>query len=85
MSMQLIVSPSGELRCIYGETIDLAALGELSIRRGSHVEPNCSGRWIADLGPVNGPILGPFATRSLAMAAEEQWLIHHWLRPIAAQ
>jgi len=32
------------------------------------------GAWVADLRPVNGPLLGPFAKRSVALAAEEEWL-----------
>ena len=38
--MQLVVEPRGTLRCIYGEEIDLHALGSLTIERGSHVEPD---------------------------------------------
>ena len=45
--MQLIVTPSGDLRCIYGEAIELAQLGQLTIRRGSHVEPDSNGQWLA--------------------------------------
>ena len=81
--MQLIVTSSGDVRCIYGESIDLAQLGELSIRRGSHVEPDPKGQWLADLGPVNGPVLGPFASRIQALAAEEVWLLANWLASAA--
>ena len=35
--MQLVITPSGDIRCLYGETIDLARLGQLEIRRGSFV------------------------------------------------
>ena len=77
--MQLIVHPSGQICCLYSETINLAQLGRLLIRRGSHVEPNDQGQWHADLGPCAGPILGPFAQRSDALAAEEHWLLEHWL------
>jgi hypothetical protein len=72
--MQLHINPAGKIRCVYGEVIDLAELGELSIRRASHVEPDHEGHWWADLSPVGGPRLGPFAHRSPAFAAEEQWL-----------
>ncbi len=77
--MQLFISPNGDARCLYGEAIDLAELGSLSIRRGSHVEPNEHGHWLCDLAPVAGPQLGPFATRSQALRAEEAWLTQHWL------
>jgi hypothetical protein len=75
--MEIVISPSGAARAIYGETIDLAALGSLSIRRASHVEPNDAGEWFADLAPVSGPRLGPFALRSQALAAELEWLESH--------
>jgi len=51
----------------------------MSIRRGSHVEPDDAGRWWADLAPVNGPKLGPFVRRANALAAELEWLEAHWL------
>jgi hypothetical protein len=79
--MQLIITPGGQSRCIYGEEIDLAQLGELTIRRGSHVEPSLGGQWLCDLSPVSGPILGPFDSRSAALAAEVAWLSANWLIP----
>jgi hypothetical protein len=77
--MELIVDVHGQARCIYGEAIDLAALGELTIRRASHVEPTLDGQWLADLSPVGGPVLGPFDLRSQALEAEHAWLCEHWL------
>jgi len=77
--MQLLVEPDGAVRCIYGEEIDLCSLGNPVIRRASHVEPTVDGRWTADLSPVAGPNLGPFATRSQALEAESRWLERHWL------
>ncbi len=79
--MELIVKPNGTLRCIYGEAIDLHALGSPSVSRASHVEPDQHGRWLADLSPVDGPRLGPFDRRSDALAAESAWLEQHWLIP----
>lgn len=79
--MQLIVDPAGRIRCIYGETIDLTSLGQISISRASHVEPNVRGNWLADLTPVGGPRLGPFQLRSDALTAEVQWLEANWLSP----
>jgi hypothetical protein len=72
--MVLRIDPRGRVRCLYSEVLDLAALGDLSIRRASHVEPDAEGRWLADLSPVGGPVLGPFALRSEALAAEVSWL-----------
>jgi hypothetical protein len=77
--MRLRVAPDGTVRAIYGEAIDLAALGRPSIARASHVEPDAEGRWSADLTPVGGPVLGPFRCRTEALAAEERWLAQHWL------
>jgi hypothetical protein len=77
--MRLLIDRRGTVRCLYGEAIDLASLGALSIRRGSHVEPDAGGRWWADLAPAGGPWLGPFGRRSAALAAERDWLEAHWL------
>lgn len=74
----------GAVKCIYGEAIELAALGLLTIARGSHVEPDAHGKWWADLSPVLGPRLGSFDNRSLALAAEVAWLEEHWHRPTAS-
>jgi hypothetical protein len=77
--MQLIVSATGDMHCLYGEEIPLAALGRLSIVRASYVEPDQNGKWFADLSPVGGPILGPLPRRSVALHREQEWLEDHWL------
>jgi hypothetical protein len=77
--MDLIVSPDGTIRAVYAEAIDLGVLGHVVISRASHVEPNGSGRWLADLTPVAGPVLGPFDLRSEALEAEQDWLVTNWL------
>ena len=77
--MDLIIEPKGRVRCLYDEGIDLTKLGPLSIRRASHVEPDVSGRWFADLNPMTGPVLGPFLCRSEALAAERAWIQAHRL------
>lgn len=77
--MDLIVEPGGVVRCIYDETLDVAAFGRPTIARASHVEPNADGAWTADLTPTHGPILGPFPQRSQALDAEMAWLRKHWL------
>ena len=77
--MDLIVSPDGTIRAVYAEAIDLGVLGQAVITRASHVEPDDSGRWLADLTPVAGPVLGPFDLRSEALKAEQAWLVTNWL------
>jgi hypothetical protein len=77
--MNLLVLSDGSVRAIYGEDIDLGVLGKTIITRASHIEPETNGRWIADLTPVSGPILGPFDRRSDALAAEQSWLESNWL------
>ena len=80
--MKLLIAPTGSIRCVYGEAVNLHRLGRLSIQRGSHVEPTADGQWTADLSPVNGPLLGPFVSRAEALAAEVAWLLEHWLVPV---
>jgi hypothetical protein len=77
--MDLLVLPDGTIRAIYAEEIELDSLGHVVITRASHVEPDDSGRWLADLTPVAGPVLGPFNRRSEALEAELAWLVTNWL------
>lgn len=77
--MDLVIDLRGEVRCIYGEAIDLHQLGQPRIERASHVEPDVEGLWWADLSPVHGPRLGPFTKRTKALAAEHDWLVTNWL------
>ena len=77
--MDLIVAPSGCIRHIYNDHLDLSQLGQVAITRASHVEPDSSGQWRADLSPVGGPILGPFTKRAAALAAEVEWLEQNML------
>lgn len=70
--MELVISPSGKITTIYSEVLNLAALGAQRIERASHVEPDASGRWFAQI--IDGPVFGPFERRSEAIAAELAWL-----------
>jgi hypothetical protein len=79
--MDLVVSPDGTVRAIYAEDINLGDLGSPLISRASHVEPDSQGRWLADLSPVGGPVLGPFDRKSEALTAELTWLEANWLLP----
>jgi hypothetical protein len=73
--MELVVGAGGDVRCIYDEALDLREIGRLQITRASLVEPDAEGYWWADMGPVDGPVLGPFKSRSEALGAERGWLL----------
>ena len=77
--MELLIQTTGNVRCVYDESLDINSLGRVNIQRGSHVEPTTDSRWTADMSPVNGPVLGPFVNRSMALEAERTWLLDHWL------
>jgi hypothetical protein len=79
--MDLFITTDGNTRCLYDDLISLAFLGEITIRRASHVDPDGDGNWWADLAPSSGPVLGPFTTRGDALRAETEWLIIHVLKP----
>jgi hypothetical protein len=79
--MELVVDAGGDVRCIYDEALDLRKIGTLQITRASHVEPDAEGFWWADMGPSDGPVPGPYSSRSEALAAEWEWLIRR--RPAA--
>ena len=75
--MDIIFAPNGTARALYSDSFDHSSLGRISIRRASHVEPETTGDWFADLAPVGGPRLGPYRLRGDALAAEVAWLIAH--------
>jgi hypothetical protein len=78
--MELVVGCDGSARCIYNEALDLREIGRLCITRASHVEPDAEGYWWADMGPVDGPVLGPYGSRSVALEAERGWLLRPTIR-----
>ena len=74
----LIVIGGGKTTAIYSDALveAFAGEGELKTRRASHVEP-CADGWQADMAPMGGPILGPYALRQTALKAEVAWLEKH--------
>ena len=78
-TLRLRVVAGGRIKAIHHDALEWQRLGRVSIELGSHVEPNSAGEWTADLSPVGGPVLGPFAKRGAALAAEVAWLEQHWL------
>jgi hypothetical protein len=79
MVVKLRLRRDGAVSMVYSEGLDLRELGRpVAIRRASHVEPTHAGDWTADMAPVAGPVLGPFANRGEALEAERRWLdVHH--------
>lgn len=74
---ELHFGDDGTVRTVFTDDVDLEllrAIGTTTIARASHVEPTQDGHWTADLGPVRGPVLGPFPRRAQALAAELAWL-----------
>jgi len=73
--MKIKINPDGMVEMLYTERIDLAAIGKITeIRRASHIEPTAKMQWQADMTVSGGPVLGPYDTRSGALAAEIDWL-----------
>lgn len=72
----ITITDSGDARMIYDDDLRglMGMLGTASIRRVSHVEPDESGLWWADMAPMNGPRIGPFHYRYQALSAEREWL-----------
>lgn len=75
--LSLFIDADG-VQFIYDDRLAGAFDGEdAETRRASHVEPEGRG-WVADMGPVGGPVLtedgAPFRTRAAALAAEAAWL-----------
>jgi hypothetical protein len=67
-----------QIRFIYNDDLsNLMNQGKTVVKRASHVEPDGNGRWIADMSPVNGPVLGPYNRRDEALQREVEWLLKH--------
>jgi hypothetical protein len=69
-----VIKPTGLFVAIYSDDWAYEKLGKPCIRRASHVEPDESGRWFADMTTSSGPILGPFRKRQEAINAELEYL-----------
>ena len=74
--MRILIGADGSARGIYADALRdvYEALGTLTVRRASHVEPGPDGLWYADLSPVGGPVLGPYRLRQEALDAEVEAL-----------
>ncbi|MGL6195478.1 MAG: hypothetical protein ACRC2T_11725 [Thermoguttaceae bacterium] len=78
--MEIHINQTGTVSYVYNELVDLSPLGKTQIKRASYVEPDDTGKWFADLSPVQGPVLGPFFMRSEAVQAEVAYLHSHFFK-----
>lgn len=82
--LNLFIDQQGVIEAIYSDSLlPILSLGTPEIRRASHVEPAMAGDgspcWYADMGPSNGPTLGPFKSRQEALDEEVKWLLENRL------
>lgn len=80
--VSLIFGPGGEVSHVHDEAAPglYSPLGPVTaIRRASRVEPTTDmpPKWTADMAYSGGPVLGPFDTRTQALAAEAAWLLRN--------
>ena len=77
--LRLLIDARGEIFFLHDDALlPVMQEGQTRTVRASHVEPGPDGRqWFADLSPQNGPNLGPFPTRTEALAAEVAWIEKH--------
>lgn len=73
-TVSVFFQASGSVVNIYDESLNLGFLGKPKTQRASHVEPDDANDWWADMTPVGGPVLGPYARRSDALRAEHDYL-----------
>ena len=74
------IAKDGTLRFIYDETLSpLLTTGPATVQRASFLTEQENGEWMGNLAPVQGPTIGPFPTRALAIQAEREWIEKHWL------
>lgn len=75
MTTDIYIDADGTVSFVHDDDLASAFAGDMATtRRASHVEPCGGGGWAADMAPVGGPVLGPFARRDEALAAEREWL-----------
>ena len=80
--MKAVVSPGGEVRSLYRDSVELRDLGSFTITRASVIEPDPSGMWESTLilripgpGGLEGrESLGKFRSRGEALEAEAREL-----------
>jgi hypothetical protein len=77
MPNAVFIRTDGSVQFVYSDDLAdaLRPLGPQTVTRASHVEPDASGGWTADMSLLApGVVLGPFPRRDEALAAEAAWL-----------
>lgn len=75
MEHLLVIHADGSVQFLYHDALRVfLEYGVPVICRASHVEPTPDARWIVDLSPLGGGILGPFEYRQEALTAEAAWI-----------
>jgi hypothetical protein len=71
-----LVIKNGIITAIHDDALTpMFSLGDVTIKRASHVEPDRNGHeWSADMRPVGGRIMRGFKTRGAALKAEVDYL-----------
>ena len=72
--MTLTIDPGGTGHCLYGELIDLQALGTLECRRASHIEFDAESQEWQVLTPDRQTVLFASLKRSICEAWEQSHL-----------
>lgn len=79
-----LVIKGGSIHAIYDDAlVPLMDDASVTTRRASHVEPEWDGRgWMADMSPVDGPLMNGFKTREAALSAERYYLDQYYMEKI---
>jgi hypothetical protein len=80
-SKTICIRADGKAEFIYDDDLKgiIDSSDEKKVFRASHVEPDGTGQWWADLSPIKGPKLGPFTLRAEALQAEVDWIKLNYL------
>ena len=74
----IFILPDGTVKFIFDDALrPVLDIGISDVRRASHVELEETEdglKWFADMSLVEGPKLGPFDSRDLAVKEEINWL-----------
>ena len=79
-----LLSGLGELSISRASNVEpgsgLSADAKIRLLADGRWSHSCKTKWFADLLPVRGPVLGPFATRDEALAAELEYFNANLMR-----